>query len=72
MAKEAPESRRSPKRDIESYAHTDKERVNNPPMGLAALVVGSARYPEHPRILKSKAQPHERGLEGSPRDVRGY
>ena len=23
-----------PKRDIETYAHTDKERVNNPPVGL--------------------------------------
>ena len=29
MAKRKPR-----KRDIENYAHTDKERVNNPPVGL--------------------------------------
>ena len=27
-------ARRKAGRDIESYAHTDKERVNNPPVGL--------------------------------------
>ena len=26
--------RKPRKRDIENYAHTDKERVNNPPVGL--------------------------------------
>ncbi|MDE0146024.1 MAG: hypothetical protein OXL95_09165, partial [Nitrospira sp.] len=26
--------KKSAKRDIETYAHTDKERVNNPPVGL--------------------------------------
>ena len=26
--------RKNAKRNIENYAHTDKERVNNPPVGL--------------------------------------
>ena len=26
--------RKKPSKPIESYAHTDKERVNNPPVGL--------------------------------------
>ena len=30
----APKERRPRKRDIENYAHTGKERVNNPPVGL--------------------------------------
>ena len=30
----APSERRPRKREIENYAHTDKERVNNPPVGL--------------------------------------
>ena len=29
-----PRARKNAKRDIESYAHADKERVNNPPVGL--------------------------------------
>ena len=29
-----PRTRKNTKRDIESYAHADKERVNNPPVGL--------------------------------------
>ena len=29
-----PRTRKNAKRDIESYAHADKERVNNPPVGL--------------------------------------
>ncbi len=27
-------ARKKPPKPIESYAHTDKERVNNPPVGL--------------------------------------
>ena len=29
-----PRARKNAKRNIESYAHADKERVNNPPVGL--------------------------------------
>ena len=29
-----PRTRRNATRDIDSYAHADKERVNNPPVGL--------------------------------------
>ncbi|MYG40227.1 MAG: site-specific DNA-methyltransferase [Nitrospira sp. SB0677_bin_15] len=34
MAKPKKSPKKSAKRDIETYAHTDKERVNNPPVGL--------------------------------------
>ncbi len=34
MAKPKKSPKKSTKRDIETYAHTDKERVNNPPVGL--------------------------------------
>ena len=29
-----PRARKNTTRDIDSYAHADKERVNNPPVGL--------------------------------------
>ena len=42
--------RRQPaKREIENYAHTDKQRVNNPPVGLVTLATdrdaGKQTYP---------------------------
>ena len=50
MAKE----RKPRKRDIENYAHTDKERVNNPPVGLVTpdtdRDAGARTYAHDPHI----------------------
>ena len=53
MARETKE-RRPRKREIENYAHTDKERVNNPPVGLVTPETdqdaGKKTYQHDPHI----------------------
>ena len=50
----ATKDRRSRKREIENYAHTDKERVNNPPVGLVTPETdedaGKKAYQHDPHI----------------------
>ena len=61
------------KREIENYAHTDKERVNNPPVGLVTPETdedaGKKTYQHDPHIDPQRLRPL--GLRGSwrPSDV---
>ena len=53
------------KKDIESYAHRDKERANNPPVGLVDRIATVARTPENLDLSSPRApSPRLPGVDG--------
>ena len=53
------------KKDIDGYAHRDKERANNPPVGLVDRVATVARTPENLDLSSPRAHsPRLPGVDG--------